>query len=141
MLNGIIVSGHGNFASGQQAALKLIAGVQDNIQFIDFEESDSIENLTEKFNAALNSFKDCNGVLFLCDLVGGTPFKTAVMLAAKEDRYEVVGGANLPMLLEVAFVKNTLDIKQLKEKAIQSGRDAIQGFQNKTGPKIKSNGI
>ncbi|MGV3488769.1 MAG: PTS galactosamine/N-acetylgalactosamine transporter subunit IIA [Tuberibacillus sp.] len=141
MTNGIIVTGHGHFATGQQAALKLIAGVQENIQFIDFEESDTTETLSKKFEAALNSFEDCNGVLFLCDLVGGTPFKTAVLMAAKEDRYEVVGGANLPMILEMAFTKNTLSIRQLKEKAIQSGRDNIQGFQSKSRPKIESNGI
>nr|WP_313781859.1 hypothetical protein [Paenibacillus larvae] len=35
-MNGLIVSGHGTFASGLQSAAKLIAGDQPNVGFVDF---------------------------------------------------------------------------------------------------------
>ena len=44
---GIIVSGHGNFASGLLSTLKLIAGEQENvvgIDFIDGQGSDELKN-------------------------------------------------------------------------------------------------
>lgn len=42
---GIIVCGHGNFGTGISSALKLIAGLPENYEYIDFEEKDTVENL------------------------------------------------------------------------------------------------
>ena len=35
---GLIISGHGNFASGLRTSLKLIAGEASNIEYVDFIE-------------------------------------------------------------------------------------------------------
>ena len=37
-MKGIIVTGHGNFASGIESTMKLIMGEQEKIAFIDFKE-------------------------------------------------------------------------------------------------------
>ena len=97
---GLIVTGHGNFASGLQSSLRLIAGDKENMCFVDFEEKDSVEDLTAKLSAAIDSLSNADGILFLCDLTGGSPFKTSVELSVKDDKpMEVIGGANLPMII------------------------------------------
>ena len=46
---GLILSGHGNFASGLHTSLKLIAGDHSNVEYVDFEEIDSTETLMDKY--------------------------------------------------------------------------------------------
>lgn len=75
---GLLVTGHGHFATGLGSSLKLIAGEQENVEFVNFEEGHSIEVLKNNLVNALEKLSACDGVLVLSDLPGGSPFKTAV---------------------------------------------------------------
>ena len=75
---GIILTGHGNFASGLISSVDLIAGKQENVIGIDFTQNDNTKTLEEKMTIAINNFE--NDIIILCDLAGGSPFKTAVTL-------------------------------------------------------------
>lgn len=99
----ILVSGHGSFATGIKGALKLLAKVPSNWSFINFTAEMSDENLKQKFEEVVN--KSDSEVLIFTDLVGGTPFKVAATLAARNSRIAVVSGCNLGSLLEVLFKK------------------------------------
>ena len=59
------------------------------------------EQLAEKFNAAFDEFRTCDGVVVLSDLPGGSPFKTAVecKYARPDQKIEVIAGTNLPMIV------------------------------------------
>ena len=96
---GLIVTGHGNFASGLTSSLKLIAGEPKNYVAVDFLESYSVEDLERELNKAFDELKDCEGILVLSDLGGGSPFKTAVMTGYPKGNVEVIAGSNLPMLI------------------------------------------
>jgi N-acetylgalactosamine PTS system EIIA component len=140
-MNGLIVSGHGTFASGLQSAVKLIAGDQPNVEFVDFLESDSVADLKTRLKAAMNKLKDCEGILFLCDLAGGSPFKTAVLISAEHPNSVVIGGTNLVMVVDAAVSKDSFSIKELKDAAIQSGMVGIKSFQKTERPKKEGGGI
>jgi len=94
-----IVTGHGNFATGFEGAVKLLAGKQLNLKFIDFENGMSEVDLREKF---LKSMDD-EPTLFFTDLTGGTPYKEAAKIAYKSTNVLVVAGCNLASLLETTF--------------------------------------
>jgi N-acetylgalactosamine PTS system EIIA component len=128
-MNGLLVSGHGLFASGLRSSVKLIAGEQSHIEYVDFQEIDSMTDLEDKLKSAFDRLKECEGVLVLCDLVGGSPFKTAVSLTRGRDDAMVIGGANLSMILETAIMKDTVPIDELKDRALSSGKEAIKCFQ------------
>lgn len=64
---GIIVSGHGNFASGLLSTLKLIAGEQENVVGIDFIDGQGSDELKNNIKEAINNFED--EVFILTDLV------------------------------------------------------------------------
>lgn len=131
MMIGLIISGHGNFASGLHTSLKLIAGEPSNIEYVDFEETDSIENLREKYYASLENLRNCESILALTDLAGGSPFKTLVELKTEiEKPMEVIGGANLPMILETSVTKDIIgDLSPLSEEAIETGKSSIVKFE------------
>lgn len=98
---GLVVTGHGHFAEGIHTSAQMIAGENDYVRYINFEEGMTPEQLAEKFNAAFDEFKSCDGVVVLSDLPGGSPFKTAVecKYARPEQKIEVIAGTNLPMIV------------------------------------------
>ncbi|MGL5647220.1 MAG: PTS fructose transporter subunit IIA [Clostridium sp.] len=128
---GLIISGHGHFGTGLQSSLKLIAGDTTNAEFIDFEENDSTESLKEKYIGALKNLESCTSILALTDLAGGSPFKTLVELSTEIDKkMEVVGGSNLPMILEITMGKDIFDdLDMLSETALNTGKDSIVKFE------------
>ena len=128
---GLIISGHGNFASGLHTSLKLIAGEPCNIEYVDFEETDSIEDLRKKYYTSLKNLNNCNSILALSDLAGGSPFKTLVEVKTEiEKSMEVVGGTNLPMLLEISMTKDIIDdLHSLSESAIEVGKSGVVKFE------------
>ena len=115
---GLLITGHGHFATGLGSSLKLITGNTENIVYVDFEADHSTDTLTENINKGLDELKDCDGVLVLSDLAGGSPFKSAVecKVARPDQAIEVLAGSNLPMLIEgsmaMAAFYSPLDMAQ-----------------------------
>lgn len=128
-MNRIVITGHGNFASGISTSLDLITGIDDSVLAVNFEAKDSIEDLEFKLLEAIN--KDYKDLIILCDLLGGSPFKTSCLLKErfKDRNIEVIGGTNLAMLLQAYLLKDTIDLNELKLEIIKGGHDAINFFQ------------
>lgn len=128
---GLILTGHGHFATGLNSSMKLIAGEREDMGIVDFEENDSIEILKDKLEKAINSLKECDDILILCDLTGGSPFKTAVELSLEYGKnIKVIGGTNLPMLIETAMAlpyENNLD--SLVSLAVKTGKNAVNEYK------------
>lgn len=126
---GIIVSGHGIFSQGMLSAAELIVGRQENVKNIDFTISTSTDELKEEMKKKVNSFSDCDDILILCDLVGGTPFKTAALIATEKTNLKVIGGANLGMFIEAIFGRLICkDVSELTELCLNSINQSVQKF-------------
>ena len=109
----IIITGHNHFASGILSSLTMIAGAKDNVFAVDFLSDDNDESLESKFNKIISDNKDSE-ILFVCDLMGGTPFKVASKLAFTNDSYEVVTGINLGGLIDTSMKLDKMSIGELK---------------------------
>ena len=127
---GIVVSGHGNFATGLTSSLKLIAGDLSAYHAVDFVEGHGEEELTNGLkNAIEDLLQTCDGVLVMTDLVGGSPFKMAAMLSVGYPNVRVLGGTNLGMLLETKFMSQySDDVQALAEGAINTGKECMTLF-------------
>lgn len=127
---GIIVTGHGNFASGLISSMDLIAGSQENIIDVNFTQEDNTKTLEEKMVSAINNLgKD---IIILCDLAGGSPFKVAVTLSCSsfEDKnIHVLSGVNLGMLLEVVLSRDEMNVNELLKFACEAGKRSIKTFE------------
>lgn len=128
---GLLITGHGHFATGLGSSLKLITGNTEHIAYVDFEEDHSTQVLTDNLNKAFDELKDCDGVLVLSDLAGGSPFKCSVecKYARADQAIEVVAGSNLAMLIEASMAIEDYDSPvEFAEELIPSGKDAIMRF-------------
>ena len=139
----ISVTGHGHFATGLESTVELLAGPQKNISFIDFSSDMDEVKLHTALQAALTPNEP---TVFFCDLLGGTPFKQAVTLSTEADQpIEVVAGANVASLLEVAFtLDQTSDVDALADQLVSASQQALTHFKLKkpqTEPEADEDGI
>lgn len=126
---GIIVTGHGHFATGVTSSVDLIAGPQKDYVAVDFDGTGE-EKLTEDLKNALEQLKDCNGILVFSDLPGGSPFKMSVMLTQGNANVEVIGGTNLPMLCEIVMARGFVeDVHSLCDMALNTGKEQVVKFE------------
>lgn len=129
---GLLITGHGHFATGLGSSLRLITGNTENIVYVDFEENHSTDTLTENLTKALDELKNCDGVLVLSDLAGGSPFKSAVecKVARPDQAIEVLAGSNLPMLIEGSMAMAAFDSPlDMAQSLIETGKDYIVRFE------------
>ncbi|MGL5540306.1 MAG: PTS galactosamine/N-acetylgalactosamine transporter subunit IIA [Erysipelotrichaceae bacterium] len=128
---GLIVTGHGNFGTGLTSSLHLIGGEQDAYVAIDFTQEMSVEDLEKRLQEAYSTLAECDGILVLSDLAGGSPFKTAVLTAMGSEKVQVIGGTNLPMLIEVSMARRFVeDLSTLVEMALNTGKSQVVKFEN-----------
>lgn len=103
---GIIVTGHGCFSEGMLSSLSMIAGNTEALIGVNFLESESTEDLDKNLlNAYTELRKTCDGVIIVCDLYGGSPFKSAAMLSVEQENISVLAGINLASCLELIFAR------------------------------------
>ena len=98
---GIILASHGEFADGIKQSGAMIFGEQVDVASCTLMPADGPEDIKVKMEEAIARFENQEQVLFLVDLWGGTPFNQASMLMkGHEDKWAIVTGLNLPMLIE-----------------------------------------
>ncbi len=130
MKTAIILSGHGDFPLGIHDAIEKIAGPQEDFSAIPFDTTQDQDVLKEAFKEAISAFEDADTVVVFCDLLGGTPFKTAVEFQMSDDRIRVVPGVNLPTLIEFALQRSfSEDIDDLLEQSIETGQAGLLNFK------------
>ena len=98
---GIILASHGDFATGIMQSGSMIFGEQANVKAVTLQPSEGPNDLRAKMEKAIATFDNQDEVLFLVDLWGGNPFNQANgLIDGHEDKWAIVTGLNLPMLIE-----------------------------------------
>lgn len=129
---GLVVTGHGNFGSGLTSSVNLIAGEPANYEYVDFTVEKTPEILEDELREAFDRLKECEGIIVLSDLPGGSPFKVAATLAQGYKDVYVLGGTNLPMIAELTMARTMIeDVNALVDMAINTGKDQIVKFEIK----------
>lgn len=97
---GIILASHGGFATGILQSATMVFGEQPNVAAVTLMPSEGPNDIKKKMEDAIASFDDPDQVLFLVDLLGGTPYNQANgLIDGHEDKWAIVAGLNLPMLI------------------------------------------
>ncbi|WP_052283684.1 PTS galactosamine/N-acetylgalactosamine transporter subunit IIA [Kluyvera genomosp. 1] len=130
---GIILTGHGGFASGMEKAMKQILGEQSQFFAIDFPETSSTARLTAQLEAAVAELNDAEGIIFLTDLLGGTPFRVASTLSMQQPGREVITGTNLQLLLEMVMERDGLSSEAFRLQALECGHRGLTSLVDELG--------
>lgn len=122
----VIVAAHGRLAEGLVASSAMIAGPQEDLVPVTFEQSEGPDDLLAKYAAAVEG-SPSDQYLLLVDLLGGSPYNAAARFAAERDDADVVTGVNLPMLIEVLGRRMVgADLAELVEVARTAGSNGVK---------------
>jgi len=83
--------------------------MQKNIRSVSFQIGEDTELLRRRYEEAIGELDCADGVLFLCDLFGGSPFNEASRMAIVREDYGVLTGVNLPLLVDLTTARHKLD--------------------------------
>ncbi|MBL1228666.1 PTS sugar transporter subunit IIA [Enterococcus sp. BWB1-3] len=124
---GCILTGHGSFAPGMMGAVEMIAGPQELFEVVSFQEEEALEVFEEKMEKAIKKLLDSSdGVVIFSDLLGGTPFRTAMLAASERENAEVLAGTNLPLLIEGSGLRCGADsAKEFVSMILEVGRSGL----------------
>ena len=130
---GIILCGHGGFASGLEHAMKQILGEQTQFVAIDFPQESTTALLTSQLSDAINLLDPGQDIVFLTDLLGGTPFRVASTLAMQKKGCEVITGTNLQLLLEMVLERDGLSSEAFRVQALECGHRGLTSLADELG--------
>ena len=122
----VIIGTHGMFSEEILKSAEMIFGAQENVGSVTFKPGEGVEHLIEKYNELINDLDCTDGILFMVDLFGGSPFNAASIIAMKNENVEIVTGVNLPMILEVLGCRDFSTLPEFLTIAENSGKDAVK---------------
>ncbi|MGL5379483.1 PTS sugar transporter subunit IIA [Clostridium sp.] len=104
----ILIVGHGEYATGIKSTVKLLTGVDENIDAINLNNELTHDDFTVMLQKYVAENKE---LIVFADITGGAPFQISsreiLLNENSEDQY-VIGGVSVACILEV--VMNTLVI-------------------------------
>ncbi len=129
---GVIVTGHGNFASGIYSSVKLLAGKPEHFLAVDFTLEDTTDDIEYKLRDAIRDI-GCDDILILSDLVNGTPYKESLEMQEKftgKKNIEIVTGVNLGMVLQINLARGyVVNVQDLADLAVEEGKRQIFRYE------------
>lgn len=132
---GIILASHGAFAEGIKESAQMIFGAQDKFEAVVLKPSMGPDEFRANLEAAIKRV-DSEEILFLCDLWGGTPFnQSSAVFDGHEDKWAIVSGLNLPMVIEALSERFTQNSShEIAKVIINSAKDGIKAKHESINP-------
>ncbi|MBR2299662.1 MAG: PTS sugar transporter subunit IIA [Alphaproteobacteria bacterium] len=121
---GLVLVTHGSLAEEFVKAMQYVVGPQKNIATVGIFPNDNIQSRRDEILEKARQVNDGSGVVILTDMFGGTPSNLSISLLDKE-KVEVVAGLNLPMLIKLAGLRSTVDLKDAASAAEEAGKKYI----------------
>ncbi|TVQ57318.1 MAG: PTS fructose transporter subunit IIA [Rhodobacteraceae bacterium] len=120
---GLVIVAHGGLASELLAATEHVVGPQARAVAVSTGPADDLRAKQAEINDAVATVDEGDGVVLVTDMFGGTPCNLAIG-AMGADTVEVVYGANLPMLVKLAKMRDK-PVAEAIDAALGAGRKYI----------------
>ena len=121
---GLVLVTHGRLADEFKAALEHVMGPQKQIEAVTIGAEDDSDLCRSDIIEAVNRVDSGDGVAILTDMFGGTPSNLAISVM-DGGRVEVICGVNLPMLIKLATMRESVDLDHAVVEARDAGRKYI----------------
>ena len=122
----ILIVGHGEYATGMKSAIKLLTGVNNNIDAINLNEELTHNDYTMMVQEYVANNKE---LIVFADMTGGAPFQIAsreILLNETSENQFVIGGVSVGCILEVVMNTLVLNSEDELENIINTAVNNIQ---------------
>lgn len=121
---GIVLVSHGLLATEILRAAEIIVGKIENTVTVDISPKMGMEEIHTAVESAIRTVDAGKGVLLLIDMFGGTPSNIGLSFLATHD-VEVLTGVNLPMLVKLPMVRESMPLSELARHLREYGQRNI----------------
>lgn len=121
---GIVIVTHCNLGQELIRSAEFIVGGLGQAKAVSLNPEDQVEALRGKIAEAIDKVDIGDGVILLTDMFGGTPSNISLTFLADE-KVEVVTGANLPMLIDLASKREGKSLNQVAREIKDYGLRSI----------------
>ena len=120
---GLVIVAHGALADALLHATEHVVGPQPGMQAIAIGPNDDLRKSQSQINLAVADVRAGSGVIVVTDMFGGTPSNLAHGAMDAPD-VEVIYGANLPMLVKLAKMRDR-PLAEAVAEGIKAGRKYV----------------
>lgn len=104
---GVIVASHGEFARAALGSVEMVAGPQQDVRALALTVDKSAETFEAEFAQAYAELKaECDLIVTICDIHGGTPFNVISRSILKGMDMVAFTGLSLPVLIELLLSRD-----------------------------------
>jgi PTS system mannose-specific IIA component len=121
---GIVIVTHCNLGQELIRSAEFIVGRLGQAKAVSLNPEDQVEAPHGKIAKAIEKVDIGDGVILLTDMFGGTPSNISLTFLADE-KVEVVTGANLPMLIDLASKREGKSLNQVAREIKDYGLRSI----------------
>ncbi|MDJ1122530.1 hypothetical protein QJ043_05375 [Olsenella sp. YH-ols2217] len=128
MRTGVILASHGEFARAALGSAEMVAGPQPDICALALQADTSLEDFEAAFRDAYDQLSSqCDLVVCLCDILGGTPFNVVARVKAAGLELLAYTGLSMPVLLELLITRGQYSTEWELANVIEAaGASALQ---------------
>lgn len=119
----IVLASHGPMAEAMIESSKMLYGEMNNLSAVCLYPEDNTISFIEKLKKEIGGFEE---VLLLVDIPGGTPSNQGMMLLSEFPGLRIISGMNLMMILETLIRCDNMNVDDLKETIIHTGKESIK---------------
>ena len=123
---GIVVVTHGKLAKELIESVKFVLSSSPHVKMVgvSLDPDREFESFKQDIKNAIKKVKQKDGILLVTDMFGGTPSNISLTFL-EENKVEVVSGVNLPMLLKLATLKESVTLEEAVKTAETAGKENI----------------
>lgn len=121
-----VFCGHGTFGTSLRESLEMLLPEVEEVSVINFYKTMDTTDLSNKIKEIINVNTN-KPLLFVCDIVGGAPFKLCAIESLENESIRVIAGVNLAAILEVYFQREN-DIDKVIETMVRTTKESIDFF-------------
>lgn len=127
-MKGLLLISHGSLAKGMYESTEWFFGNEmPQVDYCCLMFEDNVDDYSNRLMEKIDKLNDGDGVVVMCDLFGGSPFKSALLCMAQRGDIKLITGLNLPMVME--FLGKRLSDEYDFEAVVKQAQEGIVDFQ------------
>jgi N-acetylgalactosamine PTS system EIIA component len=128
----LMMISHGELAPGLKSACEMMTGPRPELLYTNLPDGMSTATFEENFRSMIKPIDfTVDQLILLVDIMGGSPFSTAVKVLSDLGVMEcctILAGMNLPMAVTAVIMKDILDGEDFVNQVLNEGRVAVDQF-------------
>lgn len=117
----LVLASHGRLAEGMKNSAQFIAGESTAIDTICAYVEEQV-TLESQIDEVFGQYSDEDEIVVVTDIFGGS-VNNEFLNRLQKQKFWLISGMNLPMIIQLAMIKDSDDIFEKVQEAVETGKE------------------